>query len=280
MMALELDSGLLPDDRAGAHELPATDQTSNWRRNERAAERSASPARARRRSDGAHQAGIRGLDVQSVSKSFAGREVVKGASVYVERGETVGLLGPNGAGKTTIFHMITGLIPADRGQIALEGQDITSLPMYRRARSGIGYLPQEASLFRGLNVEQNIRLVLDAVEPDRARRDHDLEALLEEFDVVNLRDRTSEALSVLERRRIEIARAIATRPSYLLLDEPFADLEPTAVDDIQALVRHLTQRGIGILIADQLKQNPRQTLDVSDRAYVICSGDILGTLVT
>jgi lipopolysaccharide export system ATP-binding protein len=152
--------------------------------------------------------------------------------------------------------------------------------MYRRARSGIGYLPQKASIFRGLNVEQSIRVALDAVEPDRARRDHDLEALLEEFDIVNLRDKTSEALSGVERRRIEIARAIATRPSYLLLDEPFADLEPTAVDDIQALVRHLTRRGIGILIADQLKQNPRQTLDVSDRAYIICSGDILGTLLT
>jgi lipopolysaccharide export system ATP-binding protein len=206
--------------------------------------------------------------------------VVKDASVYVERGETVGLLGPNGAGKTTIFHMITGLIPADRGQIALEGQDITRLPMYRRARSGIGYLPQKASIFRGLNVEQSIRVALDVVEPDRARRDQALEALLEEFDIVSLRDKTSEALSVLERRRIEIARAIAARPCYMLLDEPFADLEPTAVDDIQALVRHLTRRGIGILIADQLKQSPRQTLDVSDRAYVICSGDILGTLVT
>jgi lipopolysaccharide export system ATP-binding protein len=280
MMVLGLDRGLLPDHRASAHELPSTDQTVIGAATKGPPGGRRPGARVRRPSHGAHQAGIRGLDVQGVSKSFEGREVVKDASVYVERGEAVGLLGPNGAGKTTIFHMITGLIPADRGQIAFEGQDITSLPMYRRARLGIGYLPQEASIFRGLNVEQNIRIVLDVVEPDRARRDHDLEALLEEFDIVNLRDKTSATLSGVERRRIEIARAIATRPSYLLLDEPFADLEPTAVEDIQALVRYLTRCGIGILIADQLKQNPRQTLDVSDRAYVICSGDILGTLMT
>jgi lipopolysaccharide export system ATP-binding protein len=278
MMVIGLDRGLLPDDRAGAHELPSTDQTvvgaaTKGRPDGRR-------PRARRRSHGGYQAGIRGLDVRGVSKSFAGREVVKGASVHVERGETVALLGPNGAGKTTMFHMITGLVTADRGQIALEGRDITSLPMYLRARSGIGYLPQQASTFRGLTVEQSIQVALDVVKPDRARRDRDLEVLLEEFEIINLRDKTLEALSGVQRRRTEIARATATRPSYMLLDEPFADLEPTAVDDIQALVRHLARRGIGILIADPLKQSPRQTLDVSDRAYVICAGDILGTLVT
>jgi lipopolysaccharide export system ATP-binding protein len=280
MMVLRLDRGLLPDDGAGAHERPSTDQTVMGAATKGRPDGRCPQARARRRSHGGYQAGIRGLDVRGVSKSFAGREVVKGASVHVERGETVALLGPNGAGKTTMFHMITGLVTADRGQIALEGRDITSLPMYLRARSGIGYLPQQASTFRGLTVEQSIQVALDVVEPDRARRDRDLEVLLEEFEIVNLRDKTPEALSGVQRRRTEIARATATRPSYMLLDEPFADLEPTAVDDIQALVRHLARRGIGILIADPLKQSPRQTLDVSDRAYVICAGDILGTLVT
>jgi lipopolysaccharide export system ATP-binding protein len=184
MMVLGLDRGLLPDDRTGAHEPPSTDQTVIGSATKGRPDGRRPQARARRRSHGVRQAGIRGLDVQSVGKSFAGREVVKGASVYVERGETVALLGPSGAGKTTIFHMITGLIPADRGQLALEGQDITSLPMYRRARSGIGYLPQKVSIFRGLNVEQSIRVALDVVEPDRARSDHDLEVLLEEFDIL------------------------------------------------------------------------------------------------
>jgi lipopolysaccharide export system ATP-binding protein len=152
--------------------------------------------------------------------------------------------------------------------------------MYQRARLGIGYVPQEVSVFRGLDVEQHIGKVLDVVEPDPRRREHDLAVLLEEFNIAGLRKRLSNALSGCERRRVEIARALAARPAYLLLDEPFADVDPKGIDDIQVLVRQLTDRGIGVLIADQMNQNPRQTLDVSDRAYVICSGDVLGTLMT
>jgi lipopolysaccharide export system ATP-binding protein len=212
------------------------------------------------------------LAVRGVEKSFAGRKVVKGASLYVERGEAVGLLGPNGAGKTTIFYMITGLIPADRGRIDLEGHDITNLPMYQRARLGIGYLPQEASIFRGLNVEQNIRAVLEVVEPNRRIREAELDALLNEFRITKLRKTPSIALSGGERRRVEIARAMATRPSYMLLDEPFAGIDPIAVGDIQELVRHLTDRGIGVLITDH---NVRETLGLTDRAYIIYSGEVL-----
>jgi lipopolysaccharide export system ATP-binding protein len=277
-MVLEFDRGSMPDDRADRHE-PA-DQTSIDAARRAAPDVRRPRRRARRRKRGARPDRIRCLDVQRVDKSFTGRTVVKGASLFVERGEAVALLGPNGAGKTTIFSMITGLIPTDRGQIELEGHDITSQPMYRRARLGIGYVPQEASFFCGLDVEQNIRTVLDVVEPDRRRREDDLEALLDELDIARLRKRTSNALSGGERRRVEIARALAARPSYLLLDEPFADVEPTVVDDIQSLVRHLTRRGIGVLLADALNRNPRQTLDVSDRAYVISSGDVLGALVT
>jgi lipopolysaccharide export system ATP-binding protein len=162
------------------------------------------------------------LAAHAVEKSFGTKTVVRGASLYVRRGEAVGLLGPNGAGKTTIFYMITGLIKADRGRIELDGHDVTALPMYQRARLGIGYLPQEASIFRGLNVEDNIRAVLEVVEPNRKRREHDLEALLEEFDIARVRKTASIALSGGERRRVEIARALATRPNYMLLDEPFA----------------------------------------------------------
>jgi lipopolysaccharide export system ATP-binding protein len=212
------------------------------------------------------------LAVRGVEKSFVGRKVVKGASLYVERGEAVGLLGPNGAGKTTIFYMITGLIPADRGRIELEGHDITTLPMYQRARLGIGYLPQEASIFRGLNVEQNIRAVLEVVEPNRRIREAELDALLNEFRITRLRKTPSIALSGGERRRVEIARAMATRPSYMLLDEPFAGIDPIAVGDIQELVRHLTERGIGVLITDH---NVRETLGLTDRAYIIYSGEVL-----
>jgi lipopolysaccharide export system ATP-binding protein len=212
------------------------------------------------------------LAVRGVEKSFAGRKVVKGASLYVERGEAVGLLGPNGAGKTTIFYMITGLISADRGRIELEGHDISSLPMYQRARLGIGYLPQEASIFRGLNVEQNIRAVLEVVEPNRRIREAELDALLNEFKITRLRKTPSIALSGGERRRVEIARAMATRPSYMLLDEPFAGIDPIAVGDIQELVRHLTERGIGVLITDH---NVRETLGLTDRAYIIYSGEVL-----
>ncbi len=212
------------------------------------------------------------LAIHNVEKSFGSRKVVKGVSLYLRRGEAVGLLGPNGAGKTTVFYMITGLISADRGRIELDGHDVTTLPMYQRARLGIGYLPQEPSIFRGLNVEDNIRAVLEVVEPDKKRREADLNALLEEFNIARLRKTPSIALSGGERRRLEIARALATRPSYMLLDEPFAGIDPIAVGDIQALVRHLTERGIGVLITDH---NVRETLGLTDRAYIIYSGEVL-----
>jgi lipopolysaccharide export system ATP-binding protein len=212
------------------------------------------------------------LAVHKVEKSFGNRKVVKGVSLYLRRGEAVGLLGPNGAGKTTVFYMITGLIAADRGRIELDGHDVTTLPMYQRARLGIGYLPQEPSIFRGLNVEDNIRAVLEVVEPNKKQREADLNALLEEFNITRLRKTPSIALSGGERRRLEIARALATRPSYMLLDEPFAGIDPIAVGDIQALVRHLTERGIGVLITDH---NVRETLGLTDRAYIIYSGEVL-----
>jgi lipopolysaccharide export system ATP-binding protein len=212
------------------------------------------------------------LAVHGVEKSFGGRKVVKGVNLYVRRGEAVGLLGPNGAGKTTVFYMITGLIKADRGRIELDSHDVTGLPMYQRARLGIGYLPQEASIFRGLNVEDNIRSVLEIVEPDRRRRETELTALLDEFNLARLRKTPSIALSGGERRRVEIARALATRPNYMLLDEPFAGIDPIALGDIQALVRHLTDRGIGVLITDH---NVRETLGLTDRAYIIYSGEVL-----
>jgi lipopolysaccharide export system ATP-binding protein len=212
------------------------------------------------------------LAAHGVEKSFGSRKVVKGATMYVRRGEAVGLLGPNGAGKTTIFYMITGLIRADKGRVEMDGYDVTALPMYQRARLGVGYLPQEASIFRGLNVEDNIRAVLEIVEPDARRREADLNALLEEFNITKLRKTPSIALSGGERRRVEIARALATRPSYMLLDEPFAGIDPIAVGDIQQLVRHLTNRGIGVLITDH---NVRETLGLTDRAYIIYSGEVL-----
>jgi lipopolysaccharide export system ATP-binding protein len=212
------------------------------------------------------------LAVHSVEKSFGTRKVVRGVSIYVRRGEAVGLLGPNGAGKTTVFYMITGLIKADRGSIELDGHDVTRLPMYQRARLGIGYLPQEASIFRGLTVEQNIRAVLEVVEPSRKKREAELNSLLEEFHITRLRKTPSIALSGGERRRVEIARALATRPNYMLLDEPFAGIDPIAVGDIQDLVRHLTNRGIGVLITDH---NVRETLGLTDRAYIVYAGEIL-----
>jgi lipopolysaccharide export system ATP-binding protein len=225
-----------------------------------------------RDAEGRHSARHGYLAAHGVEKSFAGRAVVKNVTLYVRRGEAVGLLGPNGAGKTTVFYMITGLIATDRGRIELDGYDVTGLPMYQRARLGIGYLPQEASIFRGLNVEDNIRAVLEMVEPDRRRRDADLNALLEEFNIARLRKTPSIALSGGERRRVEIARALATRPSYMLLDEPFAGIDPIAVGDIQQLVRHLTNRGIGVLITDH---NVRETLGLTDRSYIIYSGEVL-----
>jgi lipopolysaccharide export system ATP-binding protein len=212
------------------------------------------------------------LAVHGVEKSFGSRQVVRGVSIYVRRGEAVGLLGPNGAGKTTVFYMITGLIKADRGAIELDGHDVTKLPMYQRARLGIGYLPQEASIFRGLTVEQNIRAVLEVVEPSRKKREAELDSLLDEFNIARLRKTPSIALSGGERRRVEIARALATRPNYMLLDEPFAGIDPIAVGDIQDLVRHLTNRGIGVLITDH---NVRETLGLTDRAYIVYAGEIL-----
>jgi lipopolysaccharide export system ATP-binding protein len=230
------------------------------------------PPRPRKPDPAFNQAPAGYLAAHNVEKSFGARKVVKGASLFVRRGEAVGLLGPNGAGKTTIFYMITGLIKADRGKVELDGNDVTPLPMYQRARLGVGYLPQEASIFRGLNVEDNIRSVLEVVEKDPKKRERELDSLLEEFNITRLRKSPSIALSGGERRRCEIARALASRPSYVLLDEPFAGIDPIAVGDIQVLVRHLTQRGIGVLITDH---NVRETLGLTDRAYIIYSGEVL-----
>ena len=208
----------------------------------------------------------------SLSKSFRGRPVVRNVSLALRRGEAVGLLGPNGAGKTTVFYMITGLIAADTGRIELDDTDITALPMYRRARLGIGYLPQEASVFRGLTVEDNIRAVLELHEPSRAERGRRLEELLGEFQIVHLRHSPAIALSGGERRRTEIARALAAGPQFMLLDEPFAGIDPIAINDIRILVRQLTSRGIGVLITDH---NVRETLELIDRALIIHEGQVL-----
>ncbi len=212
------------------------------------------------------------LAVHHLGKSYGGRAVVADVSLSVRRGEAVGLLGPNGAGKTTVFYMITGLVRPDKGVIELDGFPVTGLPMYQRARLGIGYLPQEASIFRGLNVEDNVRSVLEVNEPDRKAREATLDSLLEEFDIARLRKAPSIALSGGERRRCEIARALAGKPSFMLLDEPFAGIDPIAVGDIQDLVRHLKGRGIGVLITDH---NVRETLGLIDRAYIIHSGHVL-----
>ena len=212
------------------------------------------------------------LIARGLTKSYKGREVVRGVSLGVRTGEAVGLLGPNGAGKTTCFYMVTGLVPVDQGTISIDGYDVTSMPMYRRARLGVGYLPQEASIFRGLSVENNIKAVLEVVEPNRAERERSLDALLEEFHISHLRKMPSIALSGGERRRLEIARALASRPTFMLLDEPFAGIDPIAVADIQQLVRHLTARGIGVLITDH---NVRETLGLIDRAYILHAGEVL-----
>nr|WP_244442561.1 LPS export ABC transporter ATP-binding protein [Azospirillum lipoferum] len=213
-----------------------------------------------------------GLVAQHLGKSFKKRPVVRDVSISVQRGEAVGLLGPNGAGKTTCFYMITGLIAADSGTITLDGQDITALPMYRRARLGIGYLPQEASIFRGMTVENNIRSVLEVVESDRDAREAMLDELLAEFSVTHLRRSPALALSGGERRRVEIARALAGQPHFILLDEPLAGIDPIAVNDIRELVGHLRDRGIGVLITDH---NVRETLDLVDRAYILHDGVVL-----
>ena len=213
-----------------------------------------------------------GLVADSLGKRFKKRPVLRGVSLAVQRGEAVGLLGPNGAGKTTSFYIITGLIRPDSGSILLDGQDITDLPMYRRARLGIGYLPQEPSIFRGMNVENNIRAALEVVESDREKRETMLDDLLAEFSVTHLRHTPAIALSGGERRRVEIARALASKPGFILLDEPLAGIDPIAVGDIRDLVSHLKDRGIGVLITDH---NVRETLDIVDRAYIIHEGVVL-----
>lgn len=213
-----------------------------------------------------------GLAARNLGKQFKKRPVLRDVSLAVQRGEAVGLLGPNGAGKTTCFYIITGLIAPDYGDIFLDGQDITDLPMYRRARLGIGYLPQEASIFRGLTVEQNVRAVLEVIEKDRSRREAMLEALLAEFSITHLRRTPAVALSGGERRRVEIARALASQPHFILLDEPLAGIDPIAVRDIRGLVSHLKDRGIGVLITDH---NVRETLDLVDRAYILHDGGVL-----
>jgi lipopolysaccharide export system ATP-binding protein len=214
----------------------------------------------------------KGLVVSLIGKSFNKRPVVRSVSLSLKRGEAVGLLGPNGAGKTTCFYMITGLIPADTGSIEVDGHDVTKLPMYRRARLGIGYLPQEASIFRGLTAEQNIRATAELLEPDGARLEAMVEALLAEFGITHIRNTPAVALSGGERRRVEIARALATNPSFILLDEPFAGVDPIAVLEIQKIVKFLKQRNIGVLITDH---NVRETLGICDHAYIISDGSVL-----
>jgi lipopolysaccharide export system ATP-binding protein len=214
----------------------------------------------------------RGLSVVSIAKSYDRKSVLKDVSLHVERGEVVGLLGPNGAGKTTCFYSIMGLVRPDHGRILLDGEDITGLPMYRRAILGLGYLPQETSIFRGLTVSQNILAVLEVAEPDRRVRAERLEQLLAEFHIAHLRDAPAMALSGGERRRCEIARALAADPSIMLLDEPFAGIDPISISDIRELVCELKKRGIGVLITDH---NVRETLDIVDRACIIYDGQVL-----
>ena len=216
--------------------------------------------------------GAGGLYATGLGKRYKKRPVVRNVSLSLQRGEAVGLLGPNGAGKTTTFYMITGLVQPDEGRVMMDGHDVTMLPMYRRARLGLGYLPQEASIFRGLTVEQNIRAALEVVEPEADRRAAMLDELLAEFGIAHLRRAPALALSGGERRRCEIARALATHPSYILLDEPLAGIDPIAVGEIRDLVKHLKDRGIGVLITDH---NVRETLEIIDRAYILHDGKVL-----
>jgi len=248
---------LHPNKRPGPQERPAANK-----RNSRAGERF-EPQLA---------ADNNGLVAVNVGKSFKSRPVLRGVTISLQRGEAVGLLGPNGAGKTTCFYILTGLLSPDYGWVKLDGQDVTDQPMYRRARMGVGYLPQEASIFRGLTVEQNISSVLEVIEPNRARRKEMLENLLDEFSISHLRKTSALALSGGERRRVEIARALASQPDFILLDEPLAGIDPIAVGDIRDLVSHLKDRGIGVLITDH---NVRETLDIVDRAYIIHDGVVL-----
>jgi lipopolysaccharide export system ATP-binding protein len=213
-----------------------------------------------------------GLRIRGLGKAYRRRPVVRDASFTLDRGEVVGLLGPNGAGKTTCFYMVVGLVPCDTGEIEIDGVDVSALPMYRRARLGLGYLPQEASIFRGLSVEDNILAVLELSVRDRRRRQRRLDALLAEFSITHLRRAPASGLSGGERRRVEIARCLASNPRYVLLDEPFAGVDPIAVGDIRALVGHLKERGIGVLITDH---NVRETLGIIDRAYILHDGHVL-----
>jgi len=222
--------------------------------------------------DTAEVADTGGLLCEHLGKGYRKRVVVRDVSLRVQRGEAVGLLGPNGAGKTTTFYMIVGLVAPDQGRVSLDGHDITALPMYRRARLGIGYLPQEASIFRGMNVENNIKAVLEVTEKDAGQRRQMLEDLLNEFSIQHIRKSPAVALSGGERRRVEIARALASRPSFMLLDEPLAGIDPIAVGEIRDLVFHLKDRGIGVLITDH---NVRETLDLIDRAYILHDGHVL-----
>ena len=213
-----------------------------------------------------------GLVVDNIGKSFRGRPVVKGVSLRLARGEVAGLLGPNGAGKTTCFYMVTGLVPADYGAIYLDGEDITAQPMYQRARMGVGYLPQETSIFRGMSVEENVMAVVELRQRDRAKVRETTTKLLEELHIAHLREAPAVSLSGGERRRVEIARALASEPSFMLLDEPFAGIDPLAIADIREVIAYLKRRGIGILITDH---NVRETLGIIDRASIIHGGEVL-----
>ena len=216
--------------------------------------------------------GDAGLHVVNLRKSYSKRPVIRGVSLHLGRGEVVALLGPNGSGKTTCFYLIAGLITLEGGQVMVDGEDVTTLPMYRRANRGIGYLPQEMSIFRGLTVEDNIKAVLEIAEPDKKRRRDKLEQLLSEFSIEHLRRAPAVALSGGERRRVEIARCLAAGPKYVLLDEPFAGVDPIAVAEIRALVADLKTRGIGVLITDH---NVQETLQIVDRAYILHDGQVL-----
>ena len=213
-----------------------------------------------------------GLLASGIGKSFKGKRVVRNVSLRLQRGEAVGLLGPNGAGKTTTFHIISGLLPADEGNVQLDGNDITTMPVFRRARLGLGYLPQESSIFRGLTVEQNIRAVLESTEGGKSDHDAILDDLMAEFSIAHLRNTVSVNLSGGERRRLEIARALALRPTFLLLDEPLAGIDPIALNDIRNLIGQLKEHGLGVLITDH---NVRETLDIVDRTYIIYDGTVL-----
>ena len=212
------------------------------------------------------------MEIFNIGKKYKNRTVLKNVSLHVRRGEAVGLLGPNGAGKTTCFYCVIGLITPDYGDVHINGEDITSMPMYRRARMGIGYLPQEASIFRSLSVEDNIKAILEIVEEDESKRENMLEELLSEFSIAHLRKSPAIALSGGERRRLEIARALASNPDFILLDEPLAGIDPIAVGEIRSLVSQLKNRGLGVLITDH---NVRETLDIIDRAYILHGGSVL-----